>query len=222
MLRIVLQKKIKNDCSLENNLIFLNPQQQKRQQKLDSKVTLDSLTSPERSIESTEHTAEIEHYKEEAHGEENPAQSSDANTDEKSPDTVQAEAESEDDEESITDCDSSVKNRFTLLSDEQQSNNSTFENKISDTVQDLNEDSELVSDMKNVTLDEAFIEDSDASDHSLGRDEPLESKEYTVVKQDRSGAGVPNSGDEDCPRDEGVLRTIVSVSVHRSRDPHPE
>lgn len=158
--------------------------QQKRQQKLDSKVTLDSLTSPERSIESTEHTAEIEHYKEEAHGEENPAQSSDANTDEKSPDTVQAEAESEDDEESITDCDSSVKNRFTLLSDEQQSNNSTFENKTSDTVQDLNEDSELVSDMKNVTLDEAFIEDSDASDHSLGRDEPLESKEYTVVKQD--------------------------------------
>uniref|UniRef100_A0A3Q3VJE5 ubiquitinyl hydrolase 1 n=1 Tax=Mola mola TaxID=94237 RepID=A0A3Q3VJE5_MOLML len=47
------------------------------------------------------------------------------------------------------------------------------------------EDTQLADEMAGVSLDDAFIEDSDASEHVGEReDEALESKEYTVVNQD--------------------------------------
>uniref|UniRef100_A0A8C9ZX92 Ubiquitin carboxyl-terminal hydrolase n=1 Tax=Sander lucioperca TaxID=283035 RepID=A0A8C9ZX92_SANLU len=86
----------------------------------------------------------------------------------------------------LIDCDSSatssVNNRFTILSEEQHSKESVFDD---DMDQEGEEDTRLVSDMEKVTLDDAFIEEPDAVEQSMEiEDEPLEAKEYTVVSQD--------------------------------------
>ena len=106
-------------------------------------------------------------------------------------DTVQAEKEEKEEEggeDSETDSSptSSVSNRFTLLSKNQDSKDGVLdEGNTSDVALEEEEDSQLVSEMEKFTLDEAFIQDSDAADQSTEvEDEPEDGREYTVVNQD--------------------------------------
>ncbi|XP_044058335.1 ubiquitin carboxyl-terminal hydrolase 16 [Siniperca chuatsi] len=172
---------------------------QKRQQKLEGRVTLDSLTSPSHTeSEQTDFTADAKdagNSDNETHAEAdltkgNPAQISVSEQDQENLDTIQDEKEKEEDEDSVIDCDSSatssVSNRFTVLSEEQNSKDSILDDdKISDMDQEAEEDTQLLSEMEKVTLDDAFIEDTDAVEQGMeSEDEPLEAKEYTVVNQD--------------------------------------
>uniref|UniRef100_A0A8D3EAF2 Ubiquitin carboxyl-terminal hydrolase 16 n=1 Tax=Scophthalmus maximus TaxID=52904 RepID=A0A8D3EAF2_SCOMX len=138
---------------------------QKRQQKFDGRFTLDSIASPSHAEEEQTDPAadanEGEHVDSEMHEE---APLSDGNPVEpggQTPDTVQPAREKEEGEDSETDCDSSA------------------------TSSEAEEDAQLVGEMEKVTLDDAFIEDSDAPEQGPEtEDEPLEIKEYTVVNQD--------------------------------------
>uniref|UniRef100_A0A673C650 Ubiquitin carboxyl-terminal hydrolase n=1 Tax=Sphaeramia orbicularis TaxID=375764 RepID=A0A673C650_9TELE len=142
--------------------------QQRRQQKLDGRVTLDILTSPKNtedtptdSAVNADDNADNEPHEEEELNEGGPAQ------------------------DSLTDGDSSVSNRFTILSEERQGNNSVLEGEQTSNMNQEQEDDSLVKEMEKVNLDDAFIECSDAVDQSMeSEDEPLEPKEYTVVNQD--------------------------------------
>lgn len=101
-------------------------------------------------------------------------------------DTVHAENEEEQD--SVIDCDSmdisSVSNRFTILEEQHLKDSTLDEEKTSDIDQEGKEDTQLVSEMEKVTLDDSFIE-SDAVEQVMeSEDEPLEDKEYIVVNQD--------------------------------------
>ncbi|XP_078101870.1 ubiquitin carboxyl-terminal hydrolase 16 isoform X1 [Sander vitreus] len=168
---------------------------QKRQQKIEGRVTLDSLSSPSHTeSKPTDPTADAkdgEHSDNETHeeaslSEGSPAQVGVSEQDQKNSDMVQDEEENEEDEDSVIDCDSSatssVNNRFTVLSEEQHSKESVFDD---DMDQEGKEDTRLVSDMEKVTLDDAFLEEPDAVEQSMEiEDEPLEAKEYTVVSQD--------------------------------------
>ncbi|KAM9359034.1 ubiquitin carboxyl-terminal hydrolase 16 [Symphorus nematophorus] len=170
---------------------------QKRQQKLESRVTLDSLTSSSHTeseqMDPNADSKDGENADNETHGEdflskENPTQVSEQ--DQKNLDTVCDEKEKEEDEDSVNDCDSSatssVSNRFTILSEEQHSKDGLIDDdKTSDMEQEGEEDTQLVNEMEKVTLDDAFIEESDAVEQVMEtEDEPLEAKEYTVVSQD--------------------------------------
>lgn len=160
---------------------------------------MDSLTSPNQTeSKQTDPTADAndgenadnDMHEEASLSEGNPAQTSVSEQDQKNPDTVQDENEKEEDDDSVTDCNASttspVSNRFTVLSEEQHSKDSIIDDdKTSDMDQEEEEDTQLVSDMEKVTLDDAFIEDSDATEQVMeSEDEPLEAKEYTVVNQD--------------------------------------
>ncbi|XP_037630942.1 ubiquitin carboxyl-terminal hydrolase 16 [Sebastes umbrosus] len=172
---------------------------QKRQQKIEGRVTLDSLSSPSQTeSEQTDPTADAkdgenadnETHEEDSLSEENPAQIGVSEQDQKNPDTVQDENDKEEDEDSVIDCDSSatssVSNRFTVLSEEQHSKDGILDDdKISEMDQEGEEDTELVSEMEKVTLDDASMEDSNDVEQSMeSEDEQLEAKEYTVVSQD--------------------------------------
>ncbi|XP_040902992.1 ubiquitin carboxyl-terminal hydrolase 16 [Toxotes jaculatrix] len=172
---------------------------QKRQQKFEGRVTLNSLTSPScaengqtnPSADANEgETADSETHEEAPLTEGNPAQVIAAEQAVKDLNTVQAEKEKEDDEDSVIDGESSatssVSNRFTVLSEAQHSNDSILDDdKMSDMEQETEEDTQLVNEMEKVTLDDAFIADSDAVEQCVEtEDEPLEGKEYTVVNQD--------------------------------------
>lgn len=167
-------------------------QQQKRQQKLDSRVTLDSLTSPTHTetnqnditgdLKPGENT-DTDMRQEASLSEENPAQMSVSEQDQKN---VQDSEDNEGDVDSSAES-SSVSNRFTVLSEEQKSNDSIRDDdKASDVEQEEEEDdTELVDKMEKVNLDEAFVEDSDAREPELeSEEEQTEAKEYTVVNQD--------------------------------------
>ena len=108
-----------------------------------------------------------------------------ADQEQKSPDTVQQQ---EDEEDSITDGDSSemsINNRFTALSKEQHTKESIIDEEELNNIDQEGEDTQLVDEMARVSLDDAFIEDSDAAEQVGEREaEALESKEYTVVNQD--------------------------------------
>lgn len=158
-----------------------------------------SLTSPSRTENEQAdppadandgENAESETHEEAQLSEGNPAQIIAAEQGVTNLDTVQAETEKEEGEHSVTECDSSatssVSNRFTVLSEEQHSKDSVLDDeKISDMEQEAGEDTQLVSEMEKVTLDDAFIEDSDAVEQDMEtEDEPPEGKEYTVVNQD--------------------------------------
>lgn len=179
-----------------NSYILLSPfcvlQQQKRQQKLDSRVTLDSLTSPTHTetnqnditgaLKPGENT-DTDMRQEASPSEENPAQISVSEQDQNN---VQDSEDNEGDMDSNAES-SSVSNRFTVLSEEQKSNDSIRDDdKASDVEQEEEEDdTELVDKMEKVNLDEAFVEDSDAREPALESEEELtEAKEYTVVNQD--------------------------------------
>ncbi|XP_076590605.1 ubiquitin carboxyl-terminal hydrolase 16 [Chaetodon auriga] len=171
---------------------------QKRQQKLEGRVTLDSLTSPSHTesqqVDLTAdakdgENADSEMPEEASLSEGNPAQISVSEQNLKNLDALQDMKEKED-EDSVIDCDSSatssVSNRFTVLSGEQHSKDSIRDDdKASDVDEEGEEDTQLVSEMEKVTLEDAFIEDPDAVNQVMeSEDEPLEAKEYTVVNQD--------------------------------------
>ncbi|XP_041796870.1 ubiquitin carboxyl-terminal hydrolase 16 isoform X2 [Chelmon rostratus] len=171
---------------------------QKRQQKLEGRVTLDSLTSSSHTeSQQTDPTAdakdgedaENEIHEEASVSEGNPAQISVSEQNLKNLDALQDKKE-EEDEDSVIDCDSSatssVSNRFTILSEEQHSKDSIRDDdKASDVDEEGEEDTQLVSEMEKVTLDDAFIEDPNAVNQVMeNEDEPSEAKEYTVVNQD--------------------------------------
>lgn len=157
---------------------------QKRQQKLEGKVTLNSLTSP--SPEETEQTdaaadaVDGENINNEPHEK--------ASLSEENPTLVTSEQEEsteldkDEDKDLETDCDSSVSNRFTVLSAEQHSMDSLCD-EMSNIDQEGEEDAQLLEKMEKVTLDDAFIEEPDAMEQESG-DEVPEVKEYTVINQD--------------------------------------
>ncbi|XP_054458165.1 ubiquitin carboxyl-terminal hydrolase 16 [Anoplopoma fimbria] len=177
---------------------------QKRQQKIEGRVTLDSLSSPSHTeSEQTDATSDAKDrenddnatHEEASLSEGSPAHISVSEQDEKNLDQLQdekneeEEEEEEEDEDLEIDCDSSatsaVGNRFTVLSDEQPSKGGILDDDITDMDLEREEDSQLVSEMEKVTLDDAFIEESNAVDPTTeSDDEPLEAKEYTVVSQD--------------------------------------
>uniref|UniRef100_A0A3Q1JNW0 Ubiquitin carboxyl-terminal hydrolase 16 n=1 Tax=Anabas testudineus TaxID=64144 RepID=A0A3Q1JNW0_ANATE len=160
---------------------------QKRQQKFQGRVTLESLTSPS--------GADGEKMDPPADGESNDGDNADSETHQDAPqghDAVELEKEKEEEEEEVIDCNSSaassVRNRFNVLSEEQHSKDSVLDNDdISDMEQEGEEDTQLVSEMEKVTLDDAFIEDTDSNavdQDTKAQDDPPEAKEYTVVNQD--------------------------------------
>lgn len=109
--------------------------------------------------------------------------------DQKPCNAVQVEQEKEEDEDSASDPDSSVSNRFTALSVEQHSKDSTVCNEMANMGHEEDkteeEDTQLVRKMSKVTLDDAFIEDTDAMEQSMeSEDGVMETKEYTVINQD--------------------------------------
>ncbi|XP_068441055.1 ubiquitin carboxyl-terminal hydrolase 16 isoform X2 [Clinocottus analis] len=168
----------------------------------------DEQTNPTADTKDTEN-ADNETYKEASPSEEKSAEISVSEQDQNNLDPVQDEKDKEEEEEKVEeeekqaedekkmkeeneviDCDSlttsPVGNRFTVLSDETHSKNSVLDDdNISDMDQEREGDTQLVSEMEKVTLDEAFIEEPDALDTTMeSEDEPLEAKGYTVVSQD--------------------------------------
>ncbi|XP_041850844.1 ubiquitin carboxyl-terminal hydrolase 16 isoform X2 [Melanotaenia boesemani] len=164
---------------------------QKRQHKLEGKVTLDSLTSPSPAeTQQTDATADamdgenanIKPYEKDSLSEENPTLVNLSEQDQS------IELEKEEDGDLETDCDSlatsSVSNRFTVLSAEQHSQDSLYD-EMSNMDQEGEEDTLLVDKMEKVTLDDAFIEESDSVEQGTeSEDDLLEAKEYTVINQD--------------------------------------
>ncbi|XP_067362792.1 ubiquitin carboxyl-terminal hydrolase 16 isoform X2 [Channa argus] len=164
---------------------------QKRQQKFESRVSLDSLASPSRiDDEKTDPTADANDADNADNDTREEALLTEENCAQERLDTVQAEKEKEGPEDVLLDCNSSatssVSNRFTVLSEEQHSKDSILdEDKILDIEQEGEEDTQLVNEMEKVTLNDAFIEDSDSMEQGMEiEDEPSEAKEYTVVNQD--------------------------------------
>ncbi|XP_034403973.1 ubiquitin carboxyl-terminal hydrolase 16 [Cyclopterus lumpus] len=165
---------------------------QKRQQKIEGRVTLDSLSSPshlesEQNVptadaKDTENADNVTH-EEALLSEGNPAQISVSEREQKNLEPVQDEKEGEEEEDSVNDCDSlatsSVSNHFTVLSDEQHSQDSILDDdQISDMDLEQEEKTQLASEMEKVTLDDALDTTMESED------EPVEAKEYTVVSQD--------------------------------------
>ncbi|KAM8904316.1 ubiquitin carboxyl-terminal hydrolase 16 isoform 1-T2 [Spinachia spinachia] len=167
---------------------------QKRQQKIEDRVTLDNLSSPSQTeSEQTDATADAmdgvnadNATDEEASlSEGSPAQISVPGQDLRNLNPVQ-DKEKEEDAESVIVCDPSVSNPFTVLSDEQPSKDMVAaDDKISEMDLEREDDTQLVSEMENVTLDDTYLEESDAVDATMeSEDEPPDVKEYTVVSQD--------------------------------------
>ncbi|XP_029373716.1 ubiquitin carboxyl-terminal hydrolase 16 isoform X2 [Echeneis naucrates] len=168
---------------------------QKRQQKLEGRVTLDSLTSPCRT--ENKHTdppantnegenADREASEEAPLSEEMPVEPVAKEQDVKNLDMAHEREDDDDDGEDSAVDHNSVSNRFTVLSKEQHSEADILDDgKAFDMEQEVEEDTELVSEMEKVTLDDAFIKDCDTVEQGMEiEDEPLEGKEYTVVNQD--------------------------------------
>ncbi|KAL6115838.1 usp16 [Pungitius sinensis] len=168
---------------------------QKRQQKMEDRVTLDNLSSPSQTeSEQTDATADAKDGEnadnatdEEASlSEGSPAQISVPEQDLQNLNPVQ-DTDKEEDVDSVIDCDSSVSNRFTVLSDEQPSKDTVSDDdKISEMDLEREEDdTQLVSEMENVALDDTYLEESNAVCTAMeSEDESLGAKEYTVVTQD--------------------------------------
>lgn len=95
------------------------------------------------------------------------------------------EQENEEDKDSPTDdgslAESSVSNRFTVLSEEQHSHDSTSCNETSNTDLEGELDTQLANQLEQVTLNDAFIEDLDSMDPAVEREDEVE---YTIINQD--------------------------------------
>ncbi|KAM3874735.1 ubiquitin carboxyl-terminal hydrolase 16-like [Diretmus argenteus] len=163
---------------------------QRRQQKFDGRITIESLTSPGLA-ESTEtdptdakENEENGTYDEAPLSEEKPSDIGVSDQEPEKLDVVQTNTEKEEKEEEDSDSSaaSSVRNRFTVLSEDPQSKD---DDKTSDVDQEVEENVQLAGEMEKMSLDDAFLEDADAAEHGMeSEDEPTEAKEYTVVNQD--------------------------------------
>ncbi|XP_028319939.1 ubiquitin carboxyl-terminal hydrolase 16 [Gouania willdenowi] len=138
-------------------------QSKKRQQKFEGKVTLDGLSANKQTDE------------------ELPEQACESPQNPISLDAIQVELEREDDDlDSASDGDSSAtapsaNNRFTILSERTASMDQEAEG----------EEPELVSGMEKVSLDDAFIENSENTMEGVdSEEEAADVKEYTVTNQD--------------------------------------
>lgn len=151
---------------------------------------MDNLSSPSHPESSqTEFTTDIneeENQDNERSREASPSEGNQISMSEqdlKSLDTHQALKEQ--DEDSINDGDSASPsiNRFAILSEDQQTDDVPSDDDKRDVSDEVQND--LVKEIEKVTLDDAFIEDSDTLDQAPEiEDEPKEVKEYTVVNQD--------------------------------------
>uniref|UniRef100_A0A3Q2QD72 Ubiquitin carboxyl-terminal hydrolase 16 n=1 Tax=Fundulus heteroclitus TaxID=8078 RepID=A0A3Q2QD72_FUNHE len=165
---------------------------QKRQQKIETRPTLESLTSP--SDLNGDQTDVTEDAK--STGDADSVPPEDASSHEQDPEPVcgseqdqNGEQGKEEDKDSATDndslADSSASNRFTVLSEEQYSHGSTSCNEMSSADLEGELEPQLVNKLEQVTLDDAFIDSPDAMEQaSETEDEALEDKEYTVISQD--------------------------------------
>uniref|UniRef100_A0A3P9JQN2 Ubiquitin carboxyl-terminal hydrolase 16 n=1 Tax=Oryzias latipes TaxID=8090 RepID=A0A3P9JQN2_ORYLA len=162
---------------------------QKRQQKLESRITLDSLTD---NTENEQTNATVDAEEAETNNEEQEGTSANDLTPDATSVSEQDKSgeQEEEEEEDMADCDSlatssSASNRFTVLSDERDSQDRIIPDKMSNEDQEEEDDSQLVSEMEKVTLDEAFLEDCEAVDQNTASEEEVPgAKEYTVVNQD--------------------------------------
>lgn len=166
--------------------------QQKRQQKFESRPTLESLTSPTKTTNQNDITADsksgedpdTEVHQDASLSEDNPAQISVSEQDQEN---VHDSEEHEEDMDSVAESSSSVSNRFTVLADEQKPKEGSIEgDQTSDAGQDDDDDDiQIVDKMEKVNLDEAFLQDSDGEEPAEeGEEGQPEDKEYTVVNQD--------------------------------------
>uniref|UniRef100_A0A3B5LH10 Ubiquitin carboxyl-terminal hydrolase n=1 Tax=Xiphophorus couchianus TaxID=32473 RepID=A0A3B5LH10_9TELE len=95
------------------------------------------------------------------------------------------EQENEEDKDSPTDdgslAESSVSNRFIVLSEEQHLHDSASCNKTSNTDLEGELDTQLANQLEQVTLNDAFIEDLDSMDPAVESEDEVE---YTIINQD--------------------------------------
>lgn len=95
------------------------------------------------------------------------------------------EQENKEDKDSPTDdgslAESSVSNRFTVLSEEQHSHDSASCNETSNTDLEGELDTQLANQLEQVTLNDAFIEDLDSMDPAVESEDEVE---YTIINQD--------------------------------------
>lgn len=179
------------------------PQNQRRQQKQEGKVTLDSLTSqsPAGSPQTDPTEPEDEEKADNGTHQEAPASqitSPETAVPEEEPekpdvDQINGEREEEEEEDSVMDCNataaSAVSNRFTVLSEDQNSKDSISEDgKTSEVEQEVDkeEDARLAGELESMSLNDAFLEDPDAAEQGMecGDARAAEAKEYTVVNED--------------------------------------
>ncbi|MEQ2217423.1 hypothetical protein XENOCAPTIV_009772 [Xenoophorus captivus] len=154
-------------------------------------VVKGSLTSPSNAHEQTDVT---EDAKDSGNNESVPHEEAPSNEPNPEPVCVSeqdhnVEQEKEEDKDSVTEgvslAESSVSNRFTVLSEEQHSHDSSSCNEMSNTDLEGELDTQLANKLEQVTLDDAFIDDPHAIEQAVGsEDEALEDMEYTVINQD--------------------------------------
>ncbi|CAG12771.1 unnamed protein product, partial [Tetraodon nigroviridis] len=164
---------------------------QKRQQKLEGRVTLEALSPPNHPESSQtvsaadlndEENQDNERSREASMSEENQISVSEA--DREGSDTHQAMKDQ--DEDSLVDEDTPTPsvNPFAILAEDQHTKPVASDDNGKGDVCDEAENN-LVIEIEKVTLDDAFLEDPDASEHPPeAEDEQKESREYTVVNQD--------------------------------------
>lgn len=146
---------------------------------------MESLTSPTKTIDQNDSLSGDHPHTEDALLDEDKA--TEINESEQDQENVHDSEEQEEDMGSVAESSSSVGNRFTVLSEEQKSNDNTMDSEqTSDTGQEEedDEDNHLVDKMEKVNLDDAFLQDSDGEEAAAEEGEEPEEKEYTVVNQD--------------------------------------
>ncbi|XP_055053288.2 ubiquitin carboxyl-terminal hydrolase 16 isoform X1 [Misgurnus anguillicaudatus] len=155
---------------------------QRRQQKLGSKVTVDALTN-QNAASSTEEVPP----QSDANGstdmetgestQEHVGQSADSNTS-----SLTSSQKDEDDEEPEQESATSVNNRFTALSEEQNSEEISVEGEINEVMEeDGAEEDHLVEEINTMSLNPTSGLESEMEN---GDDVSVQEKEYTVVNQD--------------------------------------
>lgn len=153
---------------------------------------MEILTSPTKTTDQNDIPADsksgedpdAENHQDASVSEDNPAQ---IRVSEQDQENIQDSEDHEEDVDSLAES-SSVCNRFTVLSEEQKPKDDVIvidDDQASDVERDDDEDTQLVSKMEKVKLDDAFMQDSDGEEPSVtGEEGQPEDREYTVVNQD--------------------------------------
>ncbi|MED6276753.1 hypothetical protein CHARACLAT_006227 [Characodon lateralis] len=167
------------------------PKHKEWHRNIETRITLGSLTSPSNAHEQTDVT---EDAKDSGNNESVPHEEAPSNEPNPEPVCVSeqdhnVEQDKEEDKDSVTEgvslAESSVSNRFTVLSEEQHSHDSSSCNEMSNTDLEGELDTQLANKLEQVTLDDAFIDDPHVIEQAVeSEDEALEDVEYTVINQD--------------------------------------